>query len=106
VPNTGHVEKVYLNTALSVDEVAKFLKELTYSDSGNYYNVLVDINNNALVFETNSGLYMIWMHSASGDSFPCYASFEYDDNGTTFIGWNPSLNSQIEINAEVIEKTS
>ena len=108
VPNSGTVENVYFNTELSVEEVVKILEQLEYNDSREYYNILVDTNGNSLYAQTNGGQYMIWFYSSeSGNNIPYYASFEYNNNDESFIGWNTNIsNMQLEINAEVTNYTS
>jgi hypothetical protein len=44
VPNSGTVEKIYLNTSLSDEEVANILSKLTYDDEGVYYSVATTDN--------------------------------------------------------------
>lgn len=82
VPNSGYVEKVYLNTNLSVDEVISLISQLTYSEDGRYLVLADSENTKVIAIMGMDGLYGIQVDSA-------FLFSNTEELG--FIGWNTDL---------------
>ena len=101
IPNTGYIERVYLNTDLNEEKVEALLSQLTYNGNGEYLVVATNIN--GLVCLGMNGMYAIadqnvnilWCNEAAfnqmGSQF-----------GVTHSGWQGITNTVI-ITAEVSE---
>jgi hypothetical protein len=99
VPNSGYIEKVYLNTSLSVNEVKAIMDKLTYNIYGVFetviYNVYTNTNDKVSInFAKSGGVYIIMPYS--GDMY-----FYYSPEGGDFIGWNPTFDGTVYVNSEV-----
>lgn len=102
VPNTGTVEKVYLNTNLSIDEVKNIIGSLTYNSSNVFEHVLYNNasnNNDKIVINLgySQGFYFIMDYKGN-----IYFNTNPDAD-LDFIGWNPEFNGVITINSEVAD---
>ena len=96
VPNEGTVEKVYLNTNLSVEEVVGLLEGIEkQSIMGNTGCVVLTTNNHLLCALYNEGVWAI------GDLSTGAFYFASADVGSGFTGWDSNFNGVIEINEEV-----
>ena len=101
VPNSGYVDKVYVNNSLSMEEVNKLLSQIDYSSTdGSYYNAVTDGNNSYLYTHSGSNS-ILYYSSETGNETTLYASYEYDDGNGSFIGWNPNASMQLEIGKEL-----
>ena len=101
VPNSGYVDKVYVNNSLSMEEVNKLLSQIDYSSTdGSYYNAVTDGNNSYLYTHSGSNS-ILYYSSETGNETTLYASYEYDDGNGYFIGWNPNASMQLEIGKEL-----
>ena len=91
VPNSGMVEKVYINTALSVEEVVSLLSQLTYNEEGRYV-LLVDSNNTkAIMLLGMDGMYAINVDGA-------FVWSNTEQLG--FIGWSSDFANSYSFNLE------
>jgi hypothetical protein len=98
VPNSGYVEKVCLDTSLSIEQVVTELEKLTYIDGG--CGLL--LNDNILLLAlTQNGVYLIG-DNTSGMLY--FASEDPSGEGQFPVGWNPDFSGEIEVNAEVISE--
>ena len=101
VPNSGYVDKVYVNNSLSMEEVNKLLSQIDYSSTdGSYYNAVTDGNNSYLYTHSGSNS-ILYYSSETGNEITLYASSEYNDGNGSFIGWNPNASMQLEIGKEL-----
>lgn len=104
VPNSGYVEKIYVNTALSPEEVMHIINDaqLSYIEGFglNYFVALTDTDPN----NNNRQQIMMIVYEgviAFGDQKTTL--FDSDDLlGGGIIGWNPDFNGVVEINTNVI----
>lgn len=105
VPNTGYVEKVYVNTNIEENELLKILSNIDFTPQGELYGYPVFV-------ESNNAYHYIMIQSANSDVYSqsdlviVYQKDEeniylYDKNGhlSGFKGFNPNLVNPIEINA-------
>ena len=107
VPNSGFVEKVYLNTKLSIEETVEELKKLTYipPEEGEgyltYLLVASDFSKGIMVVKEDfeNSYYIIDAISMT----PYFADYGMAENLGISAGWNPEFNGEIEINAEIID---
>ena len=101
VPNSGYVDKVYVNNSLSMEEVNQLLSQIDYSSTdGYYYNAVTD-GNNSYLYTHNGTNNIMYYSSETGNETLLYSSSEYDDGNGSFIGWNPNFNMQLEIGKEL-----
>lgn len=93
VPNSGYVEKVYLNTNLSVEEVISCIENanLTYDEDGFYFLLRGETPNTFISVVNTSGMYGIM------DFVSQMVYFTSADIGAGFIGWNTNFNGVINI---------
>ena len=100
VPNTGYIEKVYFNTELSIAEVTNIIMGaygdgegavLSANPTGEF------TNETYLKVGSDFGIAFI---SGIIDKTLTYP-FIGMDTGAGFVGWNPTFNGEIEVNAEV-----
>lgn len=87
VPNSGYVEKVYFNTALSIEEIVSLLSQLSYDFQGMAYQVISDTNGEKALLVMNIGTWYGVM--ANGEWY--FASDTFEDMGVTFSGWNTNI---------------
>ena len=87
VPNSGMVEKVYINTALSVEEVVSLLSQLTLSEDGKYV-VLAD-------FDNSKGISVLSMDGIYAIQIDGNFIFSNNVEELGFIGWQTSENFYI-----------
>lgn len=91
VINTGYLENVYFNTALNVEEVAKILNRLDYSNEESneyeFYGVFKTLTANVLYLKIikNGNDYLIKLYDDSGSIQEIIFSTNLE-NG--FIGWS------------------
>lgn len=102
VPNSGYVEKVYLNTSLSVDEVINSLSQITYPSGDIYYALANSDNSLGILFGYMEGTYMIGIQRGTSQEY----AFISGDVGLGFVGWNADFNGLVEINSEVKNQIS
>lgn len=102
VPNTGYVEKVYVNTSLSNDEILSILSNINYNFLGFMYIALVSSYNEVLDIEPIVNLlYMDGMCAIASSYGPIFAS-EGLLGEFGFEGWYPEFNGVLEINSNVL----
>ena len=94
IPNTGTLQEVYFNTALSVEEVVSVLSTLTYDPNmDNMYPIAYGVNESAnfgsfLVAGCLDGFYIIMDIYLGAVIFSTAIN---EDMGVNFVGWNTSL---------------
>ena len=109
VPDTGVIEKIYINTDLSVDEVRNMLSKLDYvADSlegDETYLIAHEINGGA-VFSVNKVLNDYFInYSGLGDEYIKIFSTKTYEGVYDFTGFNPNFNGEIEIGWETHNST-
>lgn len=100
VPNTGYVNKVYVDTSLSVDEVVSLLGELTLNLGGVVETLLMteDSSINILVQYVDG----VWaIADPQNQNFYFYSQMVEDRN---FVGWNPNITYPIVVNSNVLNE--
>lgn len=113
VPNTGYIEKVYLNTSLNDDEITALGDSITKNTFGIAEMLLSNVDTSKSILIINSEQ----MFEGSGLSGYLITSvdlqniyyFSTQNNldaaqslGITFVGWNPAFNGEIEFDATAV----
>lgn len=105
VPNSGYVENVYLNTALSIEEVVGIVRNanLELVTEEQMYIIISDVNDtNTLVLSyamLDGNEYCLIANIGGGEFNTLFQNIpnELED----FVGWKPNVNNIVEINENV-----
>lgn len=100
VPNSGYVENVYLNMALSVDEVVSILENAQVNTGT---NAVITYGDNDLTFvETVTNSISTW-YIGNFSTLDVYFSSNANGSYADFTGWNTSFTGVVEINSEITQ---
>lgn len=108
VPNSGHVDKVYFNTSLSVDEVVEMLEPIEFViDGGAGYVIASDETSQSAIFIFNvPGVWVgIIATTPTIGMLPIFSSANNQISasmGCTFEGWLEGFDGIVELNVDVV----
>lgn len=104
VPNSGYVEKVYLNTNLSVTEVVDLLNSIgsneLYIIASNDMSYILGATKDNVDY-SNPDLYFWQIFDMNNIYFSEY-SYSDGEGVVDYIGWNPNITYPLAINIEVV----
>lgn len=106
VPNSGYVEKIYFNTALSIDEVVSLLSQLTYNNDGLCALAINQSKPIVLGAGVMNGVYIIADLMTMTPYFASAISTDLPQEVFNFVGWSPDFSGVIEVNADLIDYES
>ena len=87
VPNSGYVDKVYLNTELSIEEIKSLLEQLNYFGTGNnsgIYFAFLTSNKGSIICAKQNEIYTIQEFSLSDETTLYWISEDFE---TYSAGW-------------------
>ena len=110
VPNSGYVDKVYLNTSLNDDEITALCDNLTFNTEIPAEFVLLSSDLTINLWILNLSMAELGLGYAISNEDMSEVYYISNKNslelaaalGVTFVGWNPNFNGEIEIKNEVI----
>ena len=113
VPNSGTVGNVYLNTALSVEEVDSYLDSITYTFTNEHFILKNEDDSRSIIIKhvtavEPTGYYIecITNNTDNGLEYVYISSQELAQlYGMDFEGWNPNFNGVYKVDSNVVSTT-